>query len=274
MKIFVSAFLSFFLIFSSCKLNEKQHRTGYASVHDTTQWDGMYYDMNNMWPGDSLYFSFDTITQKDFEQYKKNYHSKLKQDSTRITVIDTCLIIKTQDSSYTFCSPKNKIVNGYEQFTDASYYYYNGYISSLGLYSITVIDLHNEIGQTFLIDSKTNKKYALFAPFDDECEPPLVSPKNKYMLSISNNVYEDNQGFITLIGIEKNKGVFSYKGLIAYTSNEWKIRELVWINEKTFALHIVISTRNEQTNEITQTENYLKGSFGPNAPVTESTTEE
>jgi len=207
---------------------------------------------------DTLTLRFDTITQKSFEQYKKNYRLKFKVDTTNITQNDSCLTIQTQDSIFAFHFLKYDFGNG---STDGTYYYYMGLLAPVGLYVVMMIDTHNEIGDVLLVDDKTSKRYQLASEFDDPCEVLLVSPKNKYMISFANNYYEDNQCFFTIIGVSKNKGAFSYKAVKVYDSNEWRIKDVVWINENSFAMEIITTTRDENSNNPIETVSYLKVSF-------------
>lgn len=224
------------------------------SQKDTAEFRWTTYQMEVMAPNDSL-LVFDSISKKAFQSYKKKYHSKSVRDTTKITRIDSCMYITTHDSVFVFRSTK-------DETHDGNFYYLDAYIAPLSLYSISNIDTHNEVGNLILLDAKTNKLYYWSSDFDDPMETPLVSPKNNFIISIANNYYEDNECSVSIQKINDSAGVFSYSGWIDYNSKDWRIKDLVWINEHSFALNVIVTSRNEDTNETIETEKYLKVTFG------------
>jgi hypothetical protein len=251
LKIIATISIGIILVFSSCKIFCNKNMRANSSSIDVMEVNS-YLAMNYLDSCDTSGLKFDTISKEEFNKYKKHYHSKTNTDRTKVGWTDTSLIVTTLDSSYTFPAD----TNDYSLFTN-----YNGYLKFLNLFIITEIDGKNEIGTLMLIDKKTNKTYYLESGFDDECEPPILSPKNNFLLSVSNDTYADNASFITLVKISKNKKTFSYHGFINFTTDQWKINDYFWIDDNSFALKVVTTTRNEETNETAEVENYLRVSF-------------
>lgn len=238
------------LLFSSCKTLTRKTGSENQIIQQT----------ENGWPdcincpvtNDSITFRFDTITQAEFEKYKRNYQWNITTAENGIIHTDTSFSIHTSDSTFSFPSD----TNNYSQFA-----YYNGFITPLRLHVVTYIDGHNGVGNLFLVDEKENKVYAVESEFDDPCESPLISPKRNYMVSISNNTFDDNNSFISIIKINKHRKTYTYEGLGNISSLAWKIKELAWMDERSFALRVVTLTRNEATGDAAETEIYLKVSF-------------
>jgi hypothetical protein len=197
-------------------------------------------------------FMTDTIARETFEKYKKLYNSKMELPNARISRTATSFSVHTADSSFVF--PADTM--DYSHFA-----YYEGFLSPLNLHIVTYIDGNNEVGYLFLIDQKTNKKYIIESPFDDPCLPPLISPKNNYLIAFSNDSYTDNNCCIDLLSVNKTHGRFVYENKGRFEVDQWKIKELVWTSENSFALHIVVTTRDENSNETTEKEDYLEMRF-------------
>jgi hypothetical protein len=204
--------------------------------------------------GTGTKIDFKLIDESTFNKHKKAYKNPVDKDTTRITWLDSTIVVKTAKRNYTYAY---RDVDGcYPE----SVYYYQGYIKPLGLYILTGVSPFNEVGWTRAIDHNNGKVYDI--PNDMEgAEMPIPSPKSKFLLVYANDVFEHADAYIGLHKIGKDKEGLTYSYFAQAGKNEfgnsaysfdstyteennmeerktWEIEEMVWINDYSFAFKI------------------------------------
>ena len=196
-------------------------------------------------------FTYDTITKKDFIAFKKKYNPQIDTSSTRIIRTDTSFLIKTPQFKKYFRADQRDLYGGFNE--------YLGFIKPLNLFAIQFSG--SGVSGLRFIDSKTGKLYGVESPFDNGCVNPLLSPKNRYFLSYANNVFEDNESFIVILKVTVDKETYTLENFISLTIGKWYIKDIVWINENSFALSVETETKSDDNSEPTVKKYYLKATI-------------
>lgn len=199
---------------------------------------------------DSL-IRIDTISKKEFLKYKKAYSSKILMDTSVIYRTDTSFILKKENFSDTFQAFRIC------ECTAASYL---GLIEPLNLYMVNLVDMHNEIAFTILLDSRTGKSFDVPTCSDPGPEGVLISPKEGYLLTFSNSFYNRDNCCIYLIKIDKNVAEHSYKlsSYLEVNLNRLNIKEMAWVNDRSFVLSVNDQVNPEDYNERHKLSYWLK----------------
>lgn len=202
----------------------------------------------------SAKINFKLIEEYAFNKYKKAYKNPVDKDTTRITWLDSTIVVKTAKRNYTYAY---RDVDG--RYPE-SVYYYQGYIKTLGLYILQAVSPFNEVGWTRAIDHNNGKVYDIPNGMEG-AEMPLPSPKSKYLLVYANDVFEHADAYIGIhkIGQDKEGLTYSYFAQVgrnefgnsAYSFDStyteeynrddrktWRIEGMVWINDYSFAFRI------------------------------------
>lgn len=204
--------------------------------------------------GTGTKIDFKLIDENAFNKHKKAYKSPVDKDTTRITWLDSTIVVKTAKRNYTYTY--REVDGRYPE----SIHYYQGYIKPLGLYILQGVSPFNEVGWTRAIDHNNGKVYNI--PNDMEgVEMPLPSPKSKYLLVYANDVFEHADAYIGIHKIGKDKEGLTYSYFAQAGKNEfgnsaysfdstyteeynmeerknWVIEEMVWLNDYSFAFKI------------------------------------
>ncbi|WP_179317940.1 SH3 domain-containing protein [Winogradskyella undariae] len=204
-------------------------------------WDKIIWSEN---ASSNLNINFNKISVKQFKEFQSNYKSQITIDSEIKTISGKYFILNTLNSSIKIPCDYN---NGF------GCYYYKGYLDNLNLYGIERIG--SGVGLLALLNSKTDKLYGISSNFDDSYEMPLLS-KSKNLIAFYASDSYDIQSEISIYTIENNEINFSKK--LYYFNNKWKIKELVWISDNSFALRVYdfINDSGKLTNE-----RYLKATI-------------
>lgn len=204
-------------------------------------------------------FNFEEIDSTIFKSLKKNYLNKFVKDSSRIFLKDTLFSIKTAKGIRTF----NFDYGDKSSQRGFSWTEYKGYIPDLKSYVLNDWSVSEfTFGESYLIDSLTNKKFIFQSLFDGPNEIPVVSPKNSYLISYSNAMY-DTEGAcrLSLIKINQITDGLDFSGYIYFESNNWSISEIVWITEYSFALKVKSRKFDRENYKWVENYVYLKTSF-------------
>lgn len=215
-----------------------------------TDWS-MYLGAMDSIPPSAL--EFDTISRSEFEGYKKMYRSKINIDTSKVLWTDTSFVISEKNWSRNY----NIAVTEEEPFNN-----YMGYLEPLSLYLVTSIDGRNETAMFSLVDQKTGKEFYLNSGFDYPCVIALISPKNNFLLSWSNNEYEYNESMLVVLKVEKQRKKFQLKGFVDFSTNQWRVQDVVWINENSIALHVDQTEVEDGVKTGKHTEYFFKTSMG------------
>ena len=204
-------------------------------------------------------FNFEDIGSAEFNNLKNNYLNKVENDSTRIILIDTLFTIKTAQGNRTFNIDYNQN-SGNRGF---SWTEYKGYVSDLKSYILDGWAVSEfTFGESYLIDSLTNKEFRFQSLFDGPNEIPVISPKSSFLISYANSVYDPEGACrLSLIKIDQTKNQLDLNGYLYFESNKWSIDEIVWINENSFALKVNSRNYNQEIRKWVDNFEYLKTSF-------------
>src|SRR5690606_36553698 len=172
-------------------------------------------------------FDFESIDSIQFKILKNKYQNKVENDSTRIVLKDTLFTIKTAEGSRVFNIDYGQ-KSGAKGF---SWTEYKGYIPDLKSYVLEGWAVSEfTFGESYLIDSLTNTEFRFQSLYDGSNEIPVISPKNSYLISYANDMYEPEGACrLSLIKITKLENRLDFNGYIYFESNNWSIEELIWI---------------------------------------------
>jgi hypothetical protein len=196
---------------------------------------------------------FDTIDQKEFVAWALKYKTKTDTSGSRIRRTDKDITIITgKGREHWFAADA-----GNEMLT---YTNYLGFLEPLNLHIIQSIDTHNEIGDLVAIDDLTGKRYYIASPFDYPFERLLISPGNKWLLTFSNNEYENNQSSFSLLKINPGKNGYRLKTYNRQQICPFNIEDAVWMND-----HVILMKVKEtpvgENDRSAETIYYLKVAF-------------
>jgi hypothetical protein len=182
---------------------------------------------------------FDTISKSEYQNFKLKYDHKIYKDPTIIVDSTGVFKIKTDSSIYVFESK-----NDYH-----SSYYYIG--------STDVLNAHI-IGRCFsgtcegyLLDKNKDVKMCLPTSFDAGVRGPFISPDNSYMIVYSTYDRKEFQNAysyraeLVFYDIGNAKNLNDIKLISNFTTENWSIASLVWVDENSFSLKIY---ENDATN--------------------------
>ena len=170
-----------------------------------------------------LIVAFYEIDSLQYFEFRKEYSNNLEVDSTKKTIPDSSFTLIIKNNYLRFDCQKD--YNGC--------YYYKGFILSLNSFVITHCGMLT--CETFLINQTSGERCALFSPFDNECETPLLSKDLNKMLVFASNVFEI-ESYISVYQKTKGLSGFNIKSFKGLRIDKWRINEAIWINDTTFAL--------------------------------------
>ncbi|HLP10715.1 MAG TPA: hypothetical protein VK177_02225 [Flavobacteriales bacterium] len=198
---------------------------------DTAQQDPYF-----LHPKDSLALKMDTISKKQFEIYLVKYKLTTDTNFSKIDHTDSSFTLKSDAFTRTY-------------YADYKHYYevntYLGFIPELNLYIVDYVSGHNEIQFLNLVDAKTGKNYIVESPFDYGLGFPYLSPKANYLLSWVNNLYETNNSYLVVLKVKKYREQYVLEKHAEILSTSFEINNVVWINDKRFALSVTDKITNK-----------------------------
>ncbi|MFL5753881.1 MAG: hypothetical protein ACJ76F_10780 [Bacteroidia bacterium] len=235
MKIRITLLLSFTFYFSTFSQSGIPSKVG-LFIDTLHQKKVLGFTVTN----DSLNtLSFKTISKSDFDNYRKNYKAEIKMDENRIIPGDTAFRLKTQKPSSSFRNnKKNAIVSNT----------YLGFIDKLSLFAIDHVDGYNATQELQLIDQRSGKTYGFASAFDNGLRAPLLSPDGKFLLAYSNNVFNDNECFISILRVNTKNTDYLLEDYLGLLVNKWEIQEIVWINGNSIALFVKEEDLKDKSN--------------------------
>lgn len=172
-----------------------------------------------------LELTFKKIDSTHYLNYKRKYVNRI--------IIDTT-IVNEAGSSFSL-----NIKNTVEKFSCGKDYndctYYRGFLKPLNKYILT----HCGEGYcgTYLLDKKTGKIHNLESPFDTECEIPSLSKNENKLIAFSSSVF-NQESFISLYKNNKDSNEFEFKFYDSFQTTDWKIKEIIWIDNDSIALKV------------------------------------
>ena len=175
----------------------------------------------------SVTFKMDTISEQQFNQIK--YKSPLDTNSKRVVKKDTLFIVPLDQGAKAFAS--NGLI----------WHAYRGYIEALDLYVIDFVSGPGGYHNLDLIDKKTGVAFTFSSLFDNGMNSPLLSPKQGFLLSISNNVFDHNESNVAVVKINRKGNAYTLTNFYQRVSHEGHIEEIKWIDETSFSYKIVFT---------------------------------
>jgi hypothetical protein len=169
-----------------------------------------------------LSLAFTSIDSLEYQNFKKGYSSQLVQDPTKKAIGSSFFTLTIDNTPQNFECEKD--------FSDC--HYYKGFIAPLNSYVITHCGMYN--CETFLVNKSSGKRHPLNSPFDNECKSPVLSQNFNKMLVFASDVFSGSS-YISIYERDSH-GNFDFESYASLITNKWKIFEVVWINDTTFAL--------------------------------------
>ena len=170
-----------------------------------------------------LVVEFSKIDSLEYIEYRNEYSNPLVLDSTKRTIPDSSFTLTISNENQHFACQKDY----------APCYYYIGFLPPLESFVITHCTMY--VCGTFLINQNSGERHNLFSPFDNECEPPLLSKGQNKMLVFASNVFQ-TESFISIYQRKDKLANFDFDSFESLTTDKWKIYEAVWIDETSFPL--------------------------------------
>ncbi|MFS4454827.1 SH3 domain-containing protein [Maribacter sp. 2304DJ31-5] len=203
---------------------------------------------NPKWKGMELKLSFSKISDTDFTSHKNNYDSKITKDST-VKQDSSFFAFKTSETLYKLY---NNRTTGNPRFD------YFGYLEPLN--SQIIGGGGDGIYEMFLVEMERDSVAHLFAFSDSNSDVPVISPDNSKLISFQSAPGSDLESYIALYDIAENSLLKNY---ITYETSEWRINEIVWIDNKSIALKVYDNYRGKDKNGEKKFENerYFKATM-------------
>jgi hypothetical protein len=190
----------------------------------------IYNDRN--WLGINTAFKTESIQKKNYLTVRKKYKPKINKDSSNVIWSDSTFTFNIGKTYYTLwstCDRNHSLIFG-RGCSD-----YRGYINPLNLHIVEWGG--DETSFSFLVDSKRMIQYH-FLPSLDRSSFFQVSPKNNFLLVYGTDFYSDpGFSYIALLKINWSGNEYSLADFGALDMIGSPIKEVVWINESSFAIH-------------------------------------
>jgi len=192
----------------------------------------------------TLKLKFTKIKSTEYFDYKQKYSNGITIDTTITNKAGSSFTLPLKNTEKTFsCDIDFNVCT-----------YYKGFIKSLNKYVLTYC------GQgycgTYLLDKNTGETNSLESPFDSECESPVLSKNESQLIAFSSSVFDTNS-FLSLYENNPKTKIIDFTIYKFFNSSEWKINEIIWIDEKTIALIIYDEYGGETGSELIN-KRYLK----------------
>jgi hypothetical protein len=169
--------------------------------------------------GRTINLIFKEINEKDFVNFKKNYISGFYFDSSKVANKGEFFILNTASTDYKFpCQ--------------IHCYFYSGYFPFLHSFILRRV---RDVSQFILLDSLTGKSYTLNSA--ENSSNPLFSKSGKQFIIYSSSEY-DKYSSIDIYTRHNLNEQFDFQKFDSFATEDWLIRELVWIDENSFAIKI------------------------------------
>ncbi|MBS1686898.1 MAG: hypothetical protein JSS76_19325 [Bacteroidetes bacterium] len=188
----------------------------------------------------------DTLSRSQFLKYRNNYHDLLLTDPRRILPSDSSYEVRTCCARLHYLTEKILMLNTSQgsHRIHGAFSRYQGRDPRLRLYFFEAWDVGEfEIGSNFMIDSLTNICYRFEAHSDAPFPPPAISADHKRLAFYMSDevMYEPPRppsSDIYVIGVRDSAGVNYYEEYTTLKVTDKNIKELLWINDTTLALHV------------------------------------
>ncbi len=215
-----------------------------VEVNKTSSWgfSKIYQESNS----NSIQLKFETITKKQFLDYKLLNYSSLDTNTKGIRIDENSFQLIAADTNFIFrCE---------------DYYYcphYHGYYPGIDSYLIGISG--NEVYDTYLIERSTSNILALLEFYDVGNLDPIISPNGNYMLFSGTCQYcddLDDYGSLSTLDFVDISQLNQLEDLRQiptkeFSTKDWLIEEILWIDNSHIALkvHFGVRIKNETPNE-------------------------
>ncbi len=192
--------------------------------------------------GGKLSLRVESIDSSTFATYQKAYENPVHFDSTKTAQPGKYVVIQTAKFQY-----KLPCVIQWQC------YYYAGYSPSLRAYYVWNT---REIAQLQLIDSLTGITHILHS--SENGSIPFVSKEGNQFVTYAASDYEGTSR-VALYQRADSGDSFDYRVYDQFETTKWLIQQLVWVDEKTFAMRVDDGhVRDSQEEWGRKNERYLK----------------
>lgn len=145
-------------------------------------------------------------------------------------------------------------------------YTYQGFNQYLNAYSI---GQHGDgIYQTFYLDKDNGSIFRINSPYDDGNYGLYISPTRKRLVSVSSIDYDRFKEFygsrsvIIIYDVENVKSFSEIKKAYIFSSKQWEISRVNWINDKSFILEVYDKTKKDDNGmDMPADTRYLKATI-------------
>jgi len=168
-----------------------------------------------------------TLSESDaiaFAHYKKNFSNQLVLDTTITTIPDSSFQLEVAGTARSYSCGNHC----------ADCIYYNGNLPSIDSYVLT--HCQPEYCETMLLNKTTGVSENLPSGFDNEAEVPVMSKNGSQMLVYASNVFE-REAVISVYQKKEPNTPIHWNAAAEFNTMLWKINEIVWIDELSFAIH-------------------------------------
>ena len=176
-------------------------------------------------PYDSIKTHIPKVNAISFEDYQKAPSISLAPLDTsgmRIQDLQHNYLVRTADSLYLL--PETSTTKRSRWYST-----YKAYHPAMKLYEIYLVDGTHAIGQLMLIDSLTNQVLKPVSPFDAGIYDVRFSADGKYLMAISNSVY-DPSSYLALWRISRDtRGILRLHYVVSHEMQDWNIIDYKWV---------------------------------------------
>ncbi|MDB4289728.1 hypothetical protein N9887_01460, partial [Flavobacteriaceae bacterium] len=119
--------------------------------------------------------------------------------------------------------------------------------------------------ETFYLDKDNSSIFKINSEYDDGNFDMFISPLKEKLIVVSSTNYEDYKKYyssrssLVIYDIKKIKTFTDIKKAYGYSSEDWEISNINWINEKSFILEVYDKTKKDNNGmDVPVDLNYLK----------------
>ncbi|WP_179007429.1 SH3 domain-containing protein [Winogradskyella forsetii] len=206
-------------------------------------------------------FEFAKTNLSEFNKYQI---SKSENSDKSIEIKPLVSVGNQQDGGY-FILKTNKNIFKFPCGKNYSRpcYIYQGFNQYLNAYSIGRVG--DGIFETFYLDKDNSSIFKINSEYDDGNFDMFISPLKEKLIVVSSTNYEDYKKYyssrssLVIYDIKKIKTFTDIKKAYGYSSEDWEISNINWINENSFILEVYDKTKKDNNGmDVPVDLNYLK----------------
>ncbi len=209
-------------------------------------------------------FEFAKTNLSEFNKYQI---SKFENPNKSIEIKPLVSVGNQQDGGY-FILKTNKNIFKFpcgKNYSRPCYIYQGFYHFNQYLNAYSIGRFGDGIFETFYLDKDNSSIFEINSEYDDGNFNMFISPLKEKLIVVSSTNYEDYKEYyssrssLVIYDIKNIKTFTDIKKAYEFSSEDWEISNLNWINEKSFILEVYDKTKKDNNGmDVPVNLNYLK----------------